>query len=251
MGPRDGEWTAWVQARVANAKAGQREIVRGPIAQKLGPPCGGSQHERAHDPEVLLASWSTSDSAPTAGGATLAAEWGPGTAPPHVVDVFDVPEVEVVEGWFTGDTTHQNACEAFGFHVMRSRRASATVPNPPVADFNPPVYEDDAQRVQVLLSAPESLRELSPLTDDRRWFAIVATHPLVEADVDAHTEKARADLVTHGFDTAEVIDTRQAAAMFCCYRVVVAGRFTTQSAAQAAVTKAKRFYPAAYVRKGY
>jgi len=134
---------------------------------------------------------------------------------------------------------------------MRSRRASATVPNPPVGDFNPPVYEDDAQRVQVLLSAPESLRELPPLADDRRWLAIVATHPLVEADVDAHADMTRADLVARGFDTAEVIDSRQAAAMFCCYRVVVAGRFATQAAAQAAVAKAKRYYPAAYVRMGY
>jgi hypothetical protein len=167
-----------------------------------------------------------------------------------VVDVFDVPEVEVVEGWFTGDTTHQGGCEAFGFHVMRSRRAGLA---PALPNDDPALryYEDDAQRVQVLLSAPESLRELPPLGDDRRWFAIVATHPLVEADVDAHAEKARADLVAHGFDTAEVIDTRQAAAMLCCYRVVVAGRFATQGEAQAAVTKAKRFYPAAYVRKGF
>jgi hypothetical protein len=251
MGPSDGDWTKWIRARVANAKAGQREIVRGPVARKLEPPCGGSQHERGRDPDVLLSSWSTSDSAATSGGGVLAAQWGPGTAPPHVVDAFDVPEVEVVEGWFTGDTTRQNACEAFGFHVMRSRRATATVPNPPVADFNPPVYEDDAQRVQVLLSAPESLRELPLLTDDRRWLAIVATLPLVEADVDAHAENTRAELASYGFDTAEIVDTRQAAAMFCCYRVVVAGRFATQGAAQATVTKAKRFYPAAYVRKGF
>jgi hypothetical protein len=134
---------------------------------------------------------------------------------------------------------------------MRSRRASATVPKSPDTDFNPAVYEDDAQRVQVLLSAPESLRELPSLTDDRRWLAIVATHPLVEVDVDAHADKTRADLVARGFDTAEVIDTRQAAAMFCCFRVVVAGRFATESAAQAAVTKAKPSYPAAYVRKGF
>jgi hypothetical protein len=224
-----------VRKRAANATAGEREIVRIPI----GSAWGGST-----SPDTFIGSWVAGHI--NGGNVGLSVDWAPGTIK------ATGPVTVIADGWFTGPQTEKatgpGTFDTFAFHVMRSREPGAGKGEGPNGD---PRLEEDAERVQVLLSAPESLRELPQLADDRRWFAVVANLPLLEADVDAHAEKARADLAAHGFDTAEVIDSRQAAGLFCCFRVVVAGRFATQSAAQSAVTKAKPLYPAAYVRKGF
>lgn len=245
--PIDGDLRAWVRKRWQNAKAGKREMVRIPVTHRWG---GSST------PAVFLGAWDNV----LMGGDGLSIEWGPGTIKLTPSDYLHAPQNLVVEGWFTGEAVIQKqdltydplVGDTFTFHATRSRVA-AKVPHPVPRSPNSLLgaLEVDAERVEVLLPPPESLREVSLLQDGLPWFAVVASLPLLDTDVDAHAAKTRADLVAMGFERAEIIDSRQATGLFCCYRVVLGGRFASEGEAQAAVAKAKKAFPMAYVRKGF
>jgi hypothetical protein len=229
----DDPFSKWVDARAAQARAGKREIVRLPV----GIATGG-----ATVPDTFIGAWM--GGAIMGGDIGLSPEWEAGVPKPAGMQTW------IVEGWFTGTRTTEGlggggggpTWPIYGFHGMRSRTASSD------PDGNP---EADARRVQVLLAGDEATRELPALHDDRRWLAVAATLPLTEADVDAHAERARARLVADGLESAEIIDSRQAAGLSCCFRVIVAGRYAAEKDAAVTVGKAKHAFAGAYVRKGW
>jgi len=146
----------------------------------------------------------------------------------------------MVEGWlmkerrpFTWgyDPTQKETGQAYVFVAWHAREGS-DVSSSLVADLD----EDE-------IFVPQ-------LRDDRPWLAIIATLPYTQHDVDAEAEAIRARAVAAGFDGAAVLDTRQTANLFCCGRVVVAGRYAKEPDAASAVRSAKR-WPTAYVKQGW
>jgi hypothetical protein len=215
----------WVRARAADARAGKRAIVRMPI----GVPAGG-----ATAPDTFIGAWLGGSI--TLGQDGITPEWEPGV--PHPSGM----QTSIVEGWFTGTQKKEGggggpSWDTFGFHATRARAGSPD--------------EADARHLQVVLSGPEASRELPALHDDRPWLLVAASLPLLEKDVDAHAESARAKLVAEGFDQAEVIDSRQATGLFCCFRNVLAGRYASDKEAREALARVKHAHPGAFVRKGW
>lgn len=212
----------WVVARAAEAKEGRREIVSLPVSA-----VGGG----ATMPPMTIGVWM---GAVVGTGDGLDVEWEPGAPKPAA------EHTSLVQGYFTG-THHKTpdfggpVFDLYGFHALRAR----------------PFAETDPMRADILLAGEEGARVLPPLTDDRRWLAIVDSLPVVEANVDVAAQSMRSKLAAAGFTDAEVIDSRQTADLFCCYRVVLAGRFATEAEAASAVklAKAKKFQ--AYARKGW
>jgi hypothetical protein len=89
------------------------------------------------------------------------------------------------------------------------------------------------------------------LHDERPWLVIVATLPYQQPHVDDEAKALQARAVAAGFADAEVIDTRQTDELFCCSRVVLAGRYAGKKDADAVIGRAKRAGLPAYVRKGW
>jgi hypothetical protein len=93
--------------------------------------------------------------------------------------------------------------------------------------------------------------DVPPLHDDRPWLLILSALPYDAPSVDEEASKQRDRAVAAGFAGADVIDTRQTTQLFCCSRVVVAGRYATPKEANTDLPKARRTWTSAYVRKGW
>lgn len=219
----------WVAARVAAAKRSEREIVKVPLARhgEWGCDC----------PNWYIGTSLTSNS----GGEWLA---------PILPKTFDqgspaVGRVWVVDGYFTGKSKSERgspgkANDQWEFVVLRGR------PGTEAGEGGDP----DGQ-VAVVLGGAEAKREVPPLNDDRPWLVVIASVPLLERGSERQSAKLRDALAAAGFSEAEVIDSRQAPMLFCCYRVILAGRFATSKAANAAVEQAKKKGFSAYPRRGW
>ena len=59
-------------------------------------------------------------------------------------------------------------------------------------------------------------------------------------------------LIDRGFPSAEIFDSRRASALFCCFHVVVAGRYATKKEALGVARQArKQRFRDVYVRRGW
>jgi hypothetical protein len=92
---------------------------------------------------------------------------------------------------------------------------------------------------------------VAPLTDDKPWLVVIDSLALFDKGTDVRAEALRKKVEAAGFADAQVIDSRQAPLLFCCYRVVVASRQPTREAALAQVKALKQKKFGASVRRGW
>ena len=93
---------------------------------------------------------------------------------------------------------------------------------------------------------------MAPLSDERRWLVVVRSIPAHGKRARARSERLLVNLKKAGFSAAEVIDSRQAPRLFCCYIVVLASRHKDREAAMAqAKAVKKRGYRGITVRRGW
>lgn len=206
------ELAAWIKQRVANAKAGKREIVRLPLVHRsMGWGCDC--------PDFYVGTSPDSNSSEEA--------WV-FPSPAANVTLPEFGNVVVAEGYFTGKVSleehdrggssdQENRYSLSDFRVLRTRPASGE--------------KDDA--VYILLDGAEALKELPPRNDGKPWLVVAASLPLTEKASPAKAEELKAKLVAAGFP-AEAFDGRKAPLLNCCYYVVAAGRYATKPEADAA-----------------
>lgn len=225
--------TAWLAARLASARAGKREIVRVPVVQR-------AQGWGCECPTYYLG-LSVTGNELGLGWLSLDLEAGV-SEPAATVE----GAVMLAEGWFTGQTLREDLRNEDGepedwlytldeLHVTRLR----------------PLRSGDRERLEVVLGPPESTRTVEPLADDRPWVLVVGSAPLTDPKSEAWAARLVHKLEKAGFPAAEAIDSRRLPEMWCCARVVAAGRFATQPEAkdaQRALAK-KGFKP--MVRRGF
>jgi hypothetical protein len=233
-GAKSGE--AWVNTRVAKARRDHHEIVRAPydtsgFTRSIMPMdhvCDlPVEFDRRGDVDVFQ-------------GKAPEKFAYPELAPPSVQGEAD--------GWYRHervkekyeDGNHVDVYDLPVFVVWHVKPAppprEKPVPEPPPSI----VAELDDDEIDV----PQ-------LHDDRPWLLVLATLPYDAPHVDDEAGKQRDRAVVAGFPAAEVIDTRQTTQLFCCSRVVVAGRYATLKEANADLTQARHTWAAAYVRKGW
>ncbi|MBI5481490.1 MAG: SPOR domain-containing protein [Deltaproteobacteria bacterium] len=223
---------AWVQARVRNAKAGTREIVRIPIVRRsTGWGCMCPWHYLGNN----VGSYG--------GKSWLALTTAPGVSLSDRRDGW----VQIAEGTFTGATAtedyskHCDGCKdwiytLYQFHVERAR---------------PAPKESESLRVHVLLAGKEASEKVAPLADGKPWLVMVSSVARGDKNSAAQAAAQRDKLVKAGFAGAAVIDSRSAPLLSCCYHVVVAGRFATQAEATALAKDVKKKKLPASVKKGF
>jgi hypothetical protein len=217
----------WLEMRSKNAAAGDREIIRVPlVARSAGWGCTCPSNFVGLSPDSH-GGGETWVSATFAKGAEIAYR--------------SEGSVVVAEGYLTGKTTTETGdagtkYKLWGFEVLRTR---------------PLKKGDKDEAVYLVLSGPEAKKDVPPLADGRNWLVISASIALADKDGAKKAEEARAKLVAAGFPLAEIIDSRAAPLLFCCYQVVIAGRFATEKDATALAKDAKALKVAVYVKKGW
>ena len=111
---------------------------------------------------------------------------------------------------------------------------------------------DADARLHVLLDGAQNARKVAPLTGDKKWLVIINSLPLADKRSARRAETIKQKLIAKGFAGAEVFDSRAASKLFCCYRVVVAGRFASKKEARAAAKLARRArFRGVYVKQGW
>jgi hypothetical protein len=251
--------TKWIQERVANAKAGSPELVRVPLSFVTGWGCecpeyqiGFAEFEGA---EFNL--WATPILGP---GVTLP------NFPEYMTDP-DNPKGEklpvgsaglnwliIAEGYFTGNTKNEpNPDEGkpyiiSEFQVLRYRLFKSM----PDYHFGTP---DDPEKnpdsfAYILLSGEDAKQKLPPLDDAKPWVIMAGSFSLSSPDTPTKSEELKEKLIKAGFP-AESFDSRRAEKLFCCYQVVVAGRYATETEAKPALAAVKKSFPDAYVKQAF
>jgi len=215
----------WLRDRIRRAQHGKRDLVRVPIAfQSTGWGCICPPHYVGDTPI----------STPSGDVTWLEPVYADGVAPPESTDAG---WVILAEGEFTGEVETMREGELYrmhGFRVMRWRVLSD--------------YESATLRV---VERAEDRRAVAPLADGRPWLVVAAS---IDRSVRGSATRAgalRESLVRAGFAAAEVLDSHAAPRLFCCYEVVVAGRFATRAEADALATQARRRGFRPNVRQGF
>lgn len=226
----------WIAERVRRAKAGERELVRLPLAQRsMGWGCECPMHFVGTSTGTGTGHWVSL----TVGSA---------------LETSDTREgwVRVAEGYFTGRRVTEDLRDKnkeppeylyhpWEFHVLRSRAARDDTES----------HSDADAATAVVLDAKHFAVPVPALNDARPWLTIAQTIPLHQPNALATAQATVERLQRAGFPQAEFLDSRQAKELFCCYLLVVSGRHPTQAEAvrQARALKAKRF--SAYARRGW
>lgn len=229
---------AWFEARLGNAKKGQREIVRVPLVQRsMGWGCSC--------PDMYIG-----DNVDNGGGGPwVEVEHGRHADLPGEAGRFGW--MRVVEGYFTGETTtfdpYPDMDDAevepytlHGFHVLRSRVMRTD--------------NDKDTRIKVVLDGEEAKKQVAELKDAKPWLAIARSIPLGRKKAAETAEATKKKLVEAGYEGAQVLDSRAAPRLFCCFTLVLVGRYGTKAealAAAKAVKKNRKLRLKPHVRKGW
>jgi hypothetical protein len=227
----------WVKERVKNAKAGKPELVRFPMVGCLASATcptlwaiGFSEHmEGSEQDNRWFLALTDGLTLPEIGMAKGTPEWAP---------------VLLVEGYFTG--VMRKPTEAEGFSDEEEKQAEFKVLRFSTAS------ESKAERLLKIVATGEAATEkVALLSDDRPWLVLASSKPLFDAESEELAAALKEKLVAAGFSDAESFDSRKAKNLFCCYLVVVAGRYKTKEEAQATVKKAKEKGFDTYTKQGW
>jgi hypothetical protein len=153
-------------------------------------------------------------------------------------------QVGIVEGWLEpnrleewyGEGGEHKLWKQLAFNVWHARAATS---------------DSEGEEATVVATLDDDELFVPRLHDERPWLVIVATLPYSQPHVDDDAKAVQGRAVAAGFADAEVIDTRQTDELFCCSRVVLAGRFATKKEADGVLGRAKRGGLSAYVKKGW
>jgi hypothetical protein len=218
-------------ARIRNARAGRAELVRIPIWHcgptcSCPPPClSAPGKESSH--------WLDFDASSANG---IHSAWHNSEIPEW--------EARMVTGFFTGQAVERDG-DGCSVPTKKCRQGA---PSHSVWEFRaltsvaaPNVGGPSWQWEDLPLSAwPRVLRPdrgflawPPPLDTGRPWLVLVASFPLGEPESVAAAERFSSELRAQGWSDAEVIDSRSARALDCCYLVVTVGRWPTRDAAEA------------------
>jgi hypothetical protein len=233
----DGAATnAWIKERISAAAAGKRELVRFPFTHhgEWGCMCpndymGTQDMSYPGTPYVkLLVS--------------------PGMDDPRSEKerAKDAGYTVIVEGMFTGRVLHEENEVAEGetekylryeFQGLRWRPAHQDSPGD--------------EKASIVLAGKDAEIKIPPLTDGKPFLVVVDSLALADKQNEAKALALRDKLRAAGYAGAEVIDSRAAPRLFCCYHVVVAGRYATRDAALAVAKELKKKKYDAGVRQGW
>jgi hypothetical protein len=219
----------WVRAHALLAKGGTRELVRIPLMR-------GSDDWTHNDEGDAPEEYVGSSSVNPCGEAWLELEYEPGLAPPprRPSGAFEV----VAEGYFTGRVGKRGRHATRQFHVLRWRS----------------VHDDQGERLvaQVVLAGAHADDKVAALDDKKPWLVVVDSLPRFASSTAKRSAELARKLVAAGFAEASVIDSRSAKLLFCCYDVILAGRYATREEA-VAVSKqvARKGFKDPYVRQGW
>jgi hypothetical protein len=227
----------WVDERVKNAKDSKTELVRfamvGCIESATCPSywaIGFTEHMEEDQSHRWFLPITDGLKLPQSGWVGGVAEWGP---------------VLLVEGYFTGVKRMPTDAEGFAeatesklaeFKILRFTNASQT----------------KADRVlKIVATGEEALKKVETYSDAKPWLVLASSKPLFDAASEKDSNDLKDKLIAAGFTEAEVFDSRKAKNLFCCYLVVVAGRYSTKEDAQAAVKQAKTKGFTTYAKQGW
>jgi hypothetical protein len=153
-----------------------------------------------------------------------------------------------VEGYFVGEkkvvdddyeiVSGSDWHAEWPFHIFNHRVCKKTKKS----DRNVPQYE-------IVLTGPDAAREIQPIEGSRKLMLVAGSFAIADQSAKAEAEKLKAELLAHGFPQAEVIDSRQAAKLTCCFYVVVVGRYGIPSEAESDLAKLKILRPDAALRE--
>jgi hypothetical protein len=223
----------WIQARIANARAGAAELVRVPIHQHVfGWGCTCPFYYVGDGENGGF--WIEPSFEPTARG------------PDH-------GETLISEGYFTGTSHVEDGdgpvkYDVFDFRVVRDRGIVHTK-SPDGGDEDWPLADD---RCVVQARADQAHLETTAPADGRIFLVIEAAFPLSGGHHTFELARAHADKLRDRFPNVALVDTRTVPGLFCCNYAVVLDRFATQAAATAAAADAKKHgVAAAQVRRGW
>lgn len=222
----------WHAAQIASAGQGQRAIVRIPMVH------------RSASWGCVCPDWYIGDSADTnSAGVWLEPSFAEGAADlPGKVEEAGI-EV-IVEGYYTGDSELmvweaggevRETYRMAGFHVLRWR----------------PTRAGEPAAIEVLLDGHKAKEAVKPLRDDRPWLVIAHSLQLSSPTCTEGAEIRRKFLIEKGFKDTEVIDSRAAPLLSCCFKTVLLGRYKTRSEAKAVEAAAKAKKITTYVRRGW
>ena len=231
----DEKFDAWIKARLKAAKSGKPELVRIPVSYRsMGWGC--------RCPDVFIGT-----STDTGGGPWLSVKLGPVAELPAYNERFGV--VVVAEGRFTGkkdteDLRGENGepeewlYKLLEFEALRFKRFSEK-------------RGGDA-RARVVLDGAAAAAKVKALADDRPWKVVVGSFPAASKRTPRRLAALRKKLQARKVEGVEVINSRAAPRLFCCYQVVLAGGHKTREAALvAARALRKKRLKGVYVRKGW
>ncbi len=167
----------------------------------------------------------------------LEPKWAAGAEEPDTLDREgrDNGRLAVVEGRFTGESSKGGAYTLHGFEVLRHR----------------PFHDGDKSEAKVIATAAQLAEGGAALADDKPWIATVDSFDVFDKASEKKVSALTAKVKAAGFEPA-VLDSRTARLLFCCYSVVIAGRFATQDEATAKMKELKKKgFANAGVRRGW
>ena len=228
----------WILERARRARAGARELVRLPLVRAgSGWGCRCPGFYVGYDP--------TSSN----GDVWIDPDFEPGMEEP--LNSGGKGYVVEAEGFFSGEQSTFDGrfneeldgpyYYPWHFTVLRFRPLSR----------QPEYGQPPLAGLQIILSAPEAAQKVEVLNDERRWLVIVGDIPRQEPKSRERAAALQQQLRTLGLPQAEVLDSRQAPLLFCCFHLVVAGRYSTPTAAKTAMASPKLRGLSPYIRKGW
>jgi hypothetical protein len=226
----------WLEARFAAARSGRREIVRLPYSVGMFWGCSCPMDYICMSPVETFATAFSSDA--RLAGTDLRRGIRPDPSRPAETGT----QAGIVEGWIDkerlqqwwGEGGEHKLWKQLVFEVWHARAFASEAESSNLDAYVVAELDDDE------LFVPR-------LHDERPWLVILATLTYERPHVDDEAQTVRARAVAAGLSDAEVIDSRQTDALFCCSRVVVAGRYESKKAADAALPRARHTSPGAYV----
>jgi hypothetical protein len=231
---------AWVAARVAKARGGERELVRVPLFHRgpWGCEC----------PDTFVGTHV--DTVEGSAGWPISASFEPPCQP------LGDNAVAIVEGYFDGKVQKQPAPgpgepprDVDEIRVLRTRLPTYASTDGGADDER--LMAPAEARAVVLAVGDQAGLEVPAPADGRAFLLLEASFPLSGGAQAFRTARTRADRLRDRFPRVELVDSRTVPGLFCCNYVVELERYATQQEAAAAAGRAAKLGVTASWRSGW